>query len=652
MRRSSSSARHGILPAMGQPRQGAVPGFRPALASFRVRKRGVHMMLAIALILTLLFLFRRSSESPHLAPVRNDKPAHGIEDQLRDWDIKDRIGESSGPRKLSDTSNHPIDYLSTNAKNDFNNMLGRQSKTLDEAVKEYNRRYNLPPPPHFDKWFQFAKSHNVQLIDEFDTIFDLITPFWGLKPATIRSRAREALGFPNGLLGLGIRNHQVAFTQSVGGYEWQEEATIKMMAPFVKYLPDMDLAFNIHDESRIVIPYDDLTRLVQKARETNMPAANSNKQLANHFTPKIADVSSRLRFEDAKFTRFREAAHQPTWSTSRMSCAPDSPARALDDDDLGDKISEYSVTEGEFVYNASALMDICLSPSLSKSFGFFDRPNGYKVAHDLFPIFSQSKISSYSDIIYPSPWYWADRVVYNETRDLTWGKKHNALYWRGSTTGGFSRNGGWRRQHRQYLVQKLNDHKQVTVFTDTGDDAHPQWSATKAARGQYNNLVDVHFSHVGQCDPGDCEAQKQFFKVGEMVDMQDAWSYKHLLDMDGNAFSGRFYAFLQSRSQVFKQALFQEWHKEWLMPWIHFVPMSMRGEDWLELVRFFSNSEAKAENMAKASATWANKVLRKEDMEAWFFRLLLEYSRVIDDNRESIGYDPDAKSAASPVGGN
>lgn len=609
---------------MGQSRHGALPSFRPALPGFRMRKRGVHIALAVALILTLFFLLRNSRDSLPLPPAPNQDATNNIQDQLRDWDTKDRIGESTKPRMLRDKSTHPIDYLSTTAQHSFNDMLGRQSKTLDDAVKEYKRRYQMPPPPHFDKWFQFAKNNNVQLIDEFDTILDLITPFWGLKPATIRSRAREALGFPNGLLGLGIRNHKVAFTQSVNGYEWQEEATIKMMAQFLKYLPDMDLAFNIHDESRIVIPHDDLTRLVQKGRETAMSAANGNKQLSNRFTPNAADVSSRLRFEDAKFTRFRAAAHQPTWSTSRMSCSPDSPARTLDDDELGDDISKYSVTEGEFVYNASALMDICLSPSLSKSFGFFDRPNGYNIAHDLFPVFSQSKISSYSDIIYPSPWYWADKVVYNETRDLTWGKKHDALYWRGSTTGGFSRNGGWRRQHRQYLVQKMNDRKQTTIFTDNNDESNPQWNAAKVNRGQYSNLVDVHFSHVGQCDPGDCEAQKQFFKVGEMVDMQDAWSYKHLLDMDGNAFSGRFYAFLQSRSQVFKQALFQEWHKEWLMPWIHFVPMSMRGEDWLELVRFYSNSQVKAENMAKASATWANKVLRKEDMEAWFFRLLLE----------------------------
>jgi hypothetical protein len=48
--------------------------------------------------------------------------------------------------------------------------------------------------------------------------------------------------------------------------------------------------------------------------------------------------------------------------------------------------------------------------------------------------------------------------------------------------------------------------------------------------------------------------------------------------------------------------------------------------------------EAEGERIALRSREWAGKVLRNEDLEVWFFRLLLEYGRVIDDNRESIGF--------------
>ncbi|KAJ8127491.1 hypothetical protein O1611_g6141 [Lasiodiplodia mahajangana] len=65
------------------------------------------------------------------------------------------------------------------------------------------------------------------------------------------------------------------------------------------------------------------------------------------------------------------------------------------------------------------------------------------------------------------------------------------------------------------------------------------------------------------------------------------------------------------------------------------------GDDWLEAVRYFAdrdNGEKEAERLANQQREWANKVLRHEDMEVWFFRLLLEYGRVIDDHRASIGY--------------
>jgi hypothetical protein len=422
-----------------------------------------------------------------------------------------------------------------------------------------------------------------------------------------------------------IRDHQV--TNVEGGPEWQQDATKSMIEKFVRHLPDMDLAFNIHDEPRVVVPHDDLARLVNKAKDKNMPAANAHAEPANDFSPRPEGLNDGRSFEETKLTRFNVFAHQPTWTHSRMSCPADSPARIIEDDERADDLSKYGYSELGFVYNTTAMSDICLTPSLSSTYGFFDRPNAYNIVHDLFPIFSQSKISSYSDMIYPSPWYWYEKVAYDEKKDRPWSEKKDKLYWRGSTTGGFSRNGGWRRQHRQHFVKKINSPDQAKIMVNKGGDENPKWEVSEVPRGQHRDLIDVHFSHVGQCDPGDCDAQIEFFEVTNMVDQQDAWSYKYLLDIDGNAFSGRFYAFLQSRSLTFKLAVFREWHYEWLKPWLHYIPLSLQGNDWLEAVRFFSSTKLghnEAERIAMASREWANKVIRKEDMEAWFFRLLLE----------------------------
>lgn len=565
---------------------------------------------------------KKTEETPVTAPAPPPPPPEEIP---LIWE--DPPGTKGGPKPKAaeSTSAHPISFLLKDAQRRFEDEKKKQSTSLKSAVEEYRRRYKIPPPPNFDKWYEFASKNKVQLLDEFDTIYDLITPFWGLKPKTIRSRAKEALGYDNALLGVSIRDHTI--THIEGGQEWQQNATKGMIEKFIEYLPDMDLAFNIHDEPRVMVPHDDLTRLVEKAKHTNMPAANAVSSPTNDFSPKAPELGDGTSFAETKLSRFNVFAHQATWTNSRMSCPPDSPARILEEDERTDDRSRYGYSELGFVYNSTAMSDICLTPSLSSSYGFFERPNAYNIVHDLFPIFSQSKISSYGDLIYPSPWYWYEKVAYEEDKDRPWAEKEDRLYWRGSTTGGFSRNGGWRRHHRQHFVQKINARDNAKIIVNDGGDEQAKWEVREVPRGEHRDIIDIHFSHVGQCDPGDCDAQIGFFDVVDHVEQQDAWMYKYLLDIDGNAFSGRFYAFLQSHSLTFKLAVFREWHYEWLKPWVHFVPLSVQGDDWLEAVRYFGitgDGKQEAEKIAIASRDWANKVVRKEDMEAWFFRLLLE----------------------------
>ena len=215
--------------------------------------------------------------------------------------------------------------------------------------------------------------------------------------------------------------------------------------------------------------------------------------------------------------------------------------------------------------------------------------------------------------MFPSPWYWLPKVEYTESKDIEWKKKIPNLFWRGSTTGGFSRDGGWRRQHRQHMVRKLNGLDEAKIMQDVnkdaGGDKKPEWKVKEIHREDYKEAIDVHFSHIGQCDATDCKAQAEFF------------------DTDGNAFSGRFYAFLESHSLVFKMALFREWHEEWIKPWVHYVPLSLRGEEALEAVRYFSSEDEgknAAVRIAEQGRKKAKEGLRKQDLEVWFFRLLLE----------------------------
>ncbi|KAF1983970.1 glycosyltransferase family 90 protein [Aulographum hederae CBS 113979] len=557
------------------------------------------------------------------------------------------------PLRMEDTTHHPMAQLIKNAQDEYETVLSGQSKTLQQAVTEYRRRYGMHPPPNFDKWYEFARSKGVVLIDEYDTIYHALLPFWALSPSVIRARVSEALGFDeNFLIALSVRGGESVRMER--GMEWEQKAILGMIRDFVQYLPDMDLAFNIHDEPRVVVPERQLSTMVHKAKSEAVPAAFATKNPKNAFSARPEDLNDGTRLQEFFSTRFNRFAHQATWTESRLSCPPDTPASSFEESPL-DNLTAYALGDLGFIYNRTAFSDICMSPSLRNTYGFFAAPNAFNIAHDLVPIFSQSKLSSFQDILYPSPWYWFQKTKYDEERDVEWDEKADELYWRGSTTGGYSRNGGWRKHHRQLFVREITAHNNAKILVDkkassenedgsntNKKDDNPNWQVSEVPRQDLKHLLNIAFSHIGQCDASDCLAQTEFFApLAPRADQQDAWRSKLLLDIDGNAFSGRFYAFLRSKSLVFKLALFREWHDEWVRPWVHFVPLGLRGGEWVEAVRWFvgdGEGRARAREMAERGRGFAGGSLRRVDFEVWMFRLLIEYGRVIDDDRENIGY--------------
>ena len=597
---------------------GVLLSHRLLMAARSYQRLGLLVATGFLVILSLVFLESRKPGTfgnQDIAPPEQASPPPS--------QIQQDVELPTDPASNSSSALHPIASFIDDAEKQLNQLLERQSKTLKDAVNEYRRRYNMNPPPHFDKWFQYAQSKGVELIDEYDTIYHSLLPFWGLSPQTIRARAREALGGGNGLYGVLVRNGKISLLEGLGEEDWRRPATQGMLKDFVKYLPDMDLAFNVHDEPRVIVPNDDLQRLVSIAKDHAIPRAFATQAAVNAWSARPRDINKGDRIEGVRTTRFNTISRQPAWIESRMSCPADSPVRSLDENSPDD-ITGYAHTEFGFIHNTTAFSDVCNTPSLRDTFAFFERPNTFDVVRDLFPIFSQSKVSTFQDILYPSPWYWDKRVEYVESQDFSWEEKIDKLYWRGSTTGGWSVNGGWRRQHRQVMVGNINSLGKVKVLAKNDNG---QWESKEVNRRNYHDLFDVHFTFIQQCDEHDCAAQEEFFDLAPQEEQKGAWSYKYLVDVDGNAFSGRYHAFLESNSLVFKVSMFREWHDERLKPWLHYIPMSLKGNEFVETMRYFiSEEEGKVAGprLAQKGKDWAQRTLRKQDMEVWLFRLLLE----------------------------
>jgi hypothetical protein len=75
------------------------------------------------------------------------------------------------------------------------------------------------------------------------------------------------------------------------------------------------------------------------------------------------------------------------------------------------------------------------------------------------------------------------------------------------------------------------------------------------------------------------------------------------------------------------------------MPWVHFVPFDNSFVDFYGIMAYFlGGRDLAARRIAEEGRAWAQKVLRREDMLMYVWRLLLEFARVCDDNKETLGY--------------
>ncbi|KAM7188735.1 glycosyltransferase [Naviculisporaceae sp. PSN 640] len=157
--------------------------------------------------------------------------------------------------------------------------------------------------------------------------------------------------------------------------------------------------------------------------------------------------------------------------------------------------------------------------------------------------------------------------------------------------------------------------------------------------------------------------------------------YQYVLTIDTDSGPpSNFLTLLRSKSVPFYGSIFKEWYTERLMPWVHFVPVDLRWHALHSTLAYFTgieppkpapasdNDENKEKDttgkntkpagravrkrnwegmsgnvgdanwIAEEGMKWANKALRREDMEVYLFRLLLEWARVVSDNREEMGF--------------
>jgi hypothetical protein len=147
------------------------------------------------------------------------------------------------------------------AREEFEAKVARQSKTLEEAVAEYTRRYKRAPPKGFDIWYQFATDNNAVIIDEYDQLISDLNPFWLFSGEEVRRRCIQ-IGYLPSVDLVRIENGTTRTIDVSKGFDDAEVgARAKgfrvMLEKFQRHLPDMDFPINEKAEGRILVPWEE-----------------------------------------------------------------------------------------------------------------------------------------------------------------------------------------------------------------------------------------------------------------------------------------------------------------------------------------------------------------------------------------------------------
>lgn len=549
---------------------------------------------------------------------------------------------------------HPIDSLLQASSLQATAWVKQASasQSLGDAVAQYRGRYGRYPPPRFDVWYEYAKDRSSMVIDDFDRMFGDLEPFWDLSPAEIRLRTGQMLSDPwNEVADIVIRSGKAEIGPKIlATHRWMLEGIIAMIQPFALFIPDMDLAFNINDEPRVAIPYKKRAAARGLEKQGALPFDGWTDNRHDSW-PLVEDPIR--SFTDRSFTK-------NFYDYGSVACPPNSAARTKriwDASELCISCAAPHSVDG-FLSNWTLSASPCHQPDLTNLHGFYLSPAAFKPSHELYPVFSQSKAHGYSDILYPSAWNYMDKAKYepkDDQPDPPFAEKENTLFWRGATSEGLSRHGAWKGMARQRLVHLTNNSTSsdpITLLLPHKKTVG-RW---EYAFGNIKELEETNIStdiaivdDIARCWDSDCDNQAAEFGLAGKTDFQAHWKYRYLFDMDGAGFSGRFLPFLHSHSLPFKTALFREWYDDRLTAWKHFVPLDLRLHGLYSTLSYFAGLKTakgtlmkerveEGERIAEEGRDWAGKVLRKEDMEIYMFRLLLEWGRLTDDNRDTIGY--------------
>ncbi|KAF9481733.1 hypothetical protein BDN70DRAFT_830395 [Pholiota conissans] len=527
----------------------------------------------------------------------------------------------NGLLEVNQDGPHPIYELIARAERDWEAKLQRASKTLEEAVMEYKRRYGRRPPKGFDVWWKYAMEHDVQLPDEYDRIQHDLEGFWGLEPADLVQIQQETEVKKDSYT---IGKNETGEVEVVT-YAFEEGRYDQLIVGSREIVRMLNQIQDILPPFRITLsPHDGPNRLTDHGiKQALMDAVEARTYIDRASLPKINSIG---------------------WVSA---CPPDSPARQM-------KINldepPPRPTKKTFIYDHVATMDPCNHPDHFFHHGQFLSHNlGPSPQRALFPEFSYCSTTIHHNIRIPVPYGWVEDI-YPRTNDPEWDDKvDERLLWRGSNTGMYhSATSRWEHSHRDFFVWHANELEGTLKVLQPNKTRNEKVGEPRELRKARVNpaLMDVAFAgNAIGCSPAVCDLLEDKYPFRERQSIAQAGNYKYVMDVDGNGWSGRFKRLITTNALIFKSTIYPEWYADRVAPWVHYVPIQIDLSDLYDALFFFrgdGNGDGAHEHLARkiavAGRQWSKTFWRKEDLIAYFFRLILEYNRLSSLDRDAMSY--------------
>ncbi|KAG8745102.1 Glycosyltransferase Family 90 domain containing protein [Ceratobasidium sp. 414] len=535
------------------------------------------------------------------------------------------VYRDDGLVEVNPEGHHPIYDLISRAEAEWKSKLARQSRHLADAVDEYERRYGRPPPPGFDKWWDYATAHNVQLLDDYDTINHDLEPFWGIAPHVLRHTQHE-WERQDGTYTLASENGHIRVGAHTLGKQVDEllpraNMQIDLLSEVARWLPDFRATFTAHDG-----PYQ---FIASELKEAAIAAHKRHTHLDHESLP-----------------------HRP-YGGWRDGCPANSSLHNVQAsqnwDVRPDMEARHAARPKTFIHDHVRSMDPCKHPDLVHTNGFLAaHSQGPGVRRFMVPAFSMCTTPLHSDIRTIPIEQWTEDVGI----DPVWEDKPNdRVLWRGSNTGIlFAPSQPWNLSQRARLIKLANEKEGVRSVLRPLEPERAVGRPVEERSGEMNErLFDIAFAGEPiQCEEPVCTEMKSIFEYRGRMDWSAANRYKYIMDIDGNGWSARFKRLMTTNSMILKTTIFPEWYMDRVMPWVHYVPVKVDLTDLYDIMEFFRGDgqgqgghDDLARKIGLAGKIWSKTFYRKEDMIAYLFRLFLEYARVMDLNRENMAFHLD-----------